>query len=98
MALGKKTGGRKAGIPNRRTEDVRSLVDAIFKKYDPVKTAGELYASGDPKVVATVWKTCLQYKFGLPAQTVEFKGNITHSLSDVDRAAAQNIIAKLRSD
>lgn len=36
MALGRKTGGRKVGTPNRRSRELKNLLEAKFPGWDPV--------------------------------------------------------------
>lgn len=71
MAKGAKTGGRKKGTPNRNASDVKQLVDAIFKKVDPIEKAIKLLEFGSDKTQATVLVRLLEYRYGKPVQPIE---------------------------
>ena len=71
MAKGKKTGGRQKGSRNRNVHEVKDLVDAIFKKVDPVEKAIKLLEFGSDKTQATVLVRLLEYRYGKPPQPIE---------------------------
>lgn len=56
MALGRKTGGRKAGTPNRRSQELKELLEARFPGWDPVlQLAG---VAQDPEVDLSLRVQC----------------------------------------
>lgn len=73
---GKREGaGRKAGGHNKSTPEVRALLDAVFAKVDPVKKLVALLNKPmDPSVEARVLLRLLEYRYGLPQQTVAITG------------------------
>lgn len=70
MAKGKKTGGRKKGSRNRSVSEVKDLVDAIFKKVNPVEKAIKLLEFGSDKTQGTVLLRLLEYRYGKPEQPI----------------------------
>lgn len=71
MAKGKKTGGgSRKGKPNKTAADVKQLVDAIFKKVDPVTKAIKLLEFGSDKTQAGVLMRLLEYRYGKPVQPI----------------------------
>jgi hypothetical protein len=93
---GKRPGsGRKRGAKNRINAGVLEVVNAIFNRNDPIQTANRLMSCDDPKVVFGVWKVCMEFMYGKPAQQIEITGEINHSLTDSDREAAKNVIQRL---
>lgn len=68
MAKGKKTGGRQKGSRNHNVAEVKDLVDAIFKKVDPVTKAIKLLEFGSDKTQGTVLLKLLEYRYGKPVQ------------------------------
>lgn len=74
MAKGKKTGGRQKGSRNRSAADVKDLVDAIFRKIDPVEKAIKLLEFGSDKTQATVLLQLLAYRYGKPSQEIKGTG------------------------
>ena len=49
MALGRKTGGRKKGTPNKRTADVRHILDATTSDYYTSDQFAKDIAALEPK-------------------------------------------------
>jgi hypothetical protein len=49
MAQGRKTGGRKAGTPNRSTADLRALIDAVADPQALVKELVRLARGADER-------------------------------------------------
>jgi hypothetical protein len=47
MALGRKTGGRKKGTPNRRSNELQTLVNSTYKHFNPVMGMVEIYYKTD---------------------------------------------------
>jgi hypothetical protein len=93
---GKRPGaGRKRGAKNRINAGVLEVVNAIFNRNDPIATANRLMSCDDPKVVFGVWKVCMEFMYGKPAQQIEITGEVNHSLTDGDREAAQKVIQRL---
>ncbi len=77
MALGKKTGGRKKGTPNRATAAAKEFVARVEKKLAARKVAGyaslgeigaTLLTCGMPPVIERVWERLMEYKYGKPVQ------------------------------
>jgi hypothetical protein len=72
MARGRKTGGRKAGTPNRSTADLRALIDAVA---DPEALVAELArlareAEREETRLAAIGQL-LDRRYGRPRQAVE---------------------------
>ena len=74
MAKGKKTGGRQKGSKNRTSTEVQDLVDAIFKKVNPVDKAIKLLEFGSDKTQGTVLLKLMEYRYGKPVQPLEHLG------------------------
>lgn len=79
MAKGKKTGGRAAGTPNKSTAAAKKFVARVEKKlaarriegYGSLEECGvTLLTCGVAPVIAGVWKTLMEYKYGKPAQAI----------------------------
>ncbi len=69
--------GRKPGVPNRSTPEVRDLLDAVFAKVDPVKKLVDLLNKPlDVGTEARVLLRLLEYRYGQPQQHVELSGDI----------------------
>lgn len=67
--------GRKPGVPNKGTHEVRDLLDAVFAKVDPVKKLVALLNKPmDAGVEARVLLRLLEYRYGQPKQSVEISG------------------------
>lgn len=72
---GKREGaGRKKGGKNKSTTEVQALVDAIFKKVDPVAKAIKLLEFGSDKTQASVLLRLMEYRYGKPAQEITGQG------------------------
>lgn len=74
MAKGVKTGGRQKGSKNRSALEVKDLVDAIFKKIDPIEKAIKLLEFGSEKAQATILMRLLEYRYGKPIQPISGEG------------------------
>jgi hypothetical protein len=87
--------GRPRGAKSRINTGVLEVVNAIFNRNDPIETANRLMSCDDPKVVFGVWKVCMEFMYGKPAQQIEITGEVNHSLTEGDREAAQKVIQRL---
>jgi hypothetical protein len=69
MAQGRKTGGRKAGTPNRSTADLRALIDAVADPEALVKELARLahQAEREETRVAAI-SQLLDRRYGRPTQ------------------------------
>lgn len=74
MAKGIKTGGRQKGSKNHKTSEVKDLVEAIFRKVDPVEKAVKLLEFGTDKTQATVLLRLFEYRYGKPQEHIELTG------------------------
>lgn len=65
MAVGKKTGGRKKGTPNKKTSTIQEKLDAL--DCDPiiamVKLAKEAHQGGDLPLAGSMYKELAQYVY-----------------------------------
>jgi hypothetical protein len=59
------------------------------------RLACRMLTGDDPKVVAFVWAKLMSYKYGTPKQTLEVKGEVSHTLTTQERNEAQQTIQKL---
>ncbi len=79
MALGRKTGGRQKGAPNKATRELK----AAFQKHEKklVKALLELTRSNDERVRLGAIQAALDRGWGRPSQAVEgtLDGKITIS-------------------
>ncbi len=79
MALGRKTGGRQKGAPNKATRELK----AAFQKHEKklVKALLELTKSNDERVRLGAIQAALDRGWGRPSQAVEgtLDGKITIS-------------------
>ncbi len=73
MALGRKTGGRQRGVPNKATRELK----AAFQKHEKklVKALLELTRSDDERVRLGAIQACLDRGWGKPAQAVQVAGD-----------------------
>jgi len=72
---GKRPGaGRKKGSKNKSTQEIQAVVDAIFRKIDPVAKAIKLLEFGSDKTQATVLLRLFEYKYGKPVQEIKGTG------------------------
>ena len=73
MALGRKTGGRQRGVPNKATRELK----ATFQKHEKklVKALLELTRSDDERVRLGAIQACLDRGWGKPAQAVQVGGD-----------------------
>ena len=73
---GKREGaGRKPGIPNKSTYELRELLDAVFAKVNPVeKLISLLDKPMDVGTEARVLLRLLEYRYGQPKQQIELTG------------------------
>ena len=73
MALGRKTGGRQRGVPNKATRELK----AAFQKHEKklVKALLELTKSDDERVRLSAITAALDRGYGKPAQAIAIKGD-----------------------
>ena len=83
MAKGKKTGGRVAGTPNKKSAQLREYLAQMVNEY---KESGKMKQDLDglePKDRLTIYEKYMQYS--LPKlQAVEFKGEIENKVTLAD--------------
>ncbi len=74
MALGRKTGGRQKGAPNKATRELK----AAFQKHEKklVKALLALTKSDDERVRLGAIQACLDRGWGKPAQAVQVGGDL----------------------
>lgn len=94
MALGKKTGGRKAGIPNKVTADVRALAG----EYGPVAIAElarlAVKAENEQARVAAC-KELLDRAYGKSVQSIDHSGDVNVTCTVIEGLKA--IVAHRKS-
>ena len=77
MAKGKKTGGRIAGTPNRKTaadrEYVRDFARSILERPDYVASLNERLLEGKAQHMEPI---LFHYAFGKPKESVEHAGTL----------------------
>ncbi len=72
MAQGRKTGGRRAGTPNRSTVDLRELIDAVADPEALVKELVRLARGAEREETRLqAIRELLDRRFGRPTQAVE---------------------------
>ncbi len=73
MALGRKTGGRQRGVPNKATRELK----AAFQKHEKklVTALLALTKSDDERVRLGAIQACLDRGWGKPAQAVQVGGD-----------------------
>lgn len=83
MAKGKKTGGRVAGTPNKKSAQLREYLAQMVNEY---KESGQMeldLSCLEPKDRLTIYEKYMQYS--LPKlQAVEFKGEIESKVTLAD--------------
>jgi hypothetical protein len=68
---GKREGaGRKKGGQNKSTAEIKEIVDAIFKKVNPVEKAIKLLEFGGDKTQAMMLLKLWEYRYGKPVQPI----------------------------
>lgn len=68
---GKRAGaGRKKGGQNKSTAEIKEIVDAIFKKINPVMKAIKLLEFGSDKTQAMMLLKLWEYRYGKPVQPI----------------------------
>ena len=85
MAIGKKTGGRAAGTPNRATADVKAAAQAFVP--DAISTLAEIMRSPEQPAAARVSaaNALLDRAHGKPAQSVEVDATVQATISRIER-------------
>ncbi len=73
MALGRKTGGRQRGVPNKATRELK----AAFQEHEKALVTAllALTKSDDERVRLGAIQACLDRGWGKPAQTVAVGGD-----------------------
>jgi hypothetical protein len=59
------------------------------------RLACRMLTGEDTKVAAFIWAKLMSYKYGTPKQTLEVKGEVSHTLTSEERQQAQQTIQKL---
>jgi hypothetical protein len=102
MAQGRKTGGRKAGTPNRSTADLRALIDAVADPEALVKELARLAheAEREETRLAAIGQL-LDRRYGRPRQAVDLDAttasHVTVSWEDSTEALMERL-ARLAAD
>ncbi len=90
MALGRKTGGRRPGSPNKATADVKAAAakytTAALETLAQIMKAGE---SEGARVAAA--NSLLDRAHGKPKQSVDVEGNMTHEVTDARERLARHV-------
>jgi hypothetical protein len=81
----KKTGGRKAGVPNKATAEIK----AIAQQYGPraIEVIAEIMEkSADPKARVSAANSLLDRGYGKPAQTIigDKENPLEHNVTGLD--------------
>ena len=63
-----KTGGRKAGTPNKVTKSAREILEQVFTEESLAKGLARLGNDPDPRIRLEIFKFVFAYLFGRPAQ------------------------------
>ena len=72
MAMGRKTGGRKKGTPNKR-QDLQEFLDVVFARVDIAEVVVKLLKAKAPSEKVLI--RLLEYRYGKP--TVSTEGETT---------------------
>jgi hypothetical protein len=72
---GKKTGGRKAGTPNKATRQIKEVIASIVDTEKLVKTLYRLSQGKQPNILAI--RLLLEYQYGKPATSLCFEPSST---------------------
>ncbi|KAB7730482.1 hypothetical protein F5984_15175 [Rudanella paleaurantiibacter] len=87
MAHGRKTGGRKAGTPNKITSDLKCRIAALVE--DQFSTVKKDFRKLEPKDRVTAYLKFLEYI--LPKQR-EHKADIANRIGSLDDEQLNNLI------
>jgi hypothetical protein len=68
MAMGRKTGGRKKGTPNKR-QDLQEFLDVVFARVDLAEVVVKLLKAKVPSEKVLI--RLLEYRYGKPAVSTE---------------------------
>lgn len=92
-----KTGGRKAGVPNKTTAAAKEFAQSLVDNPDYRKALEKRIAAGKiaPAVETMIW----HYAYGKPKETVALEGHVGVSVGDInkmgpaelERAAAEHL-------
>jgi hypothetical protein len=85
MAVGKKTGGRKAGTPNKATKQVREIVASVLTPEMEAKAWKRWLSHKDDAIAWDAFKLAMAYKHGKPSNTVKFEADdgVTFSVGTI---------------
>lgn len=77
--------GRKKGVKNKVTEDVRQFCEQIFAAVDPTKTATQLLRCKSDRAKGAMLNKLLEYYYGKPVETMKLDAttNFTEALARV---------------
>lgn len=70
MAKRQKTGGRKAGTPNKATQGIKELLSELFDDAEVKKRWRKFLDHADPAIAWKAWELYLAYRFCKPALPV----------------------------
>lgn len=85
-------------LSTQKAEYFVRRVETLLKKggYDSLeRLVCRMLTGDDLKVAAFVWAKLMSYKYGTPKQTLEVKGEVSHTLTSEERQQAQQTIQKL---
>lgn len=90
-----KTGGRKAGVPNKATQTAREIMDGA--KFNPIRRAMTLYnTTKDESIKAQMLKLLVKHAYP-ELRAVEISGNPEKPIYLVDADARLRRIAELQA-
>ena len=83
MAQGVKTGGRKAGTPNKATADIKAAAQAYTE--DALATLAQIMKAGESEAarIATA-NSILDRGFGKPRQSVDLDAQVKADFSTIE--------------
>jgi hypothetical protein len=84
MALGRKTGGRTKGVPNKATADIKALAQEHTAAAMTELARLALKAESEPARVAAI-KELFDRGFGKATQTVDVDANVRATVSKIER-------------
>ena len=92
----KNKGGRPKGRRNKLTLGKLIGIGGIFT--DKMESDGwdKFLNSEQPMIAFKAFQLALSYKRGLPKQEIKHSGAVAHVLTEADRAAAKEIVEKLK--
>jgi hypothetical protein len=91
--------GRPRGAKSRINAGVREVVNAVFNRHDPIRTAILLIdkgiETGELRVVYGVWRDLMMFMYGKPAERIEITGDIQHTMTTEEREQSRKVLEKL---